>query len=117
MFGPHDTASSNSAQSTAWKIKRQSNDELRQQFIDMTVKQADFLELVIPDTDLRWSEERGHFDIGPIDFEELMRVVSGDGPCNRERLGARVKAHEDGRWVREAAMAHAAKQRSRAKAA
>jgi len=117
MFGPHDTASANSAQSTAWKIKRQSNDELRQQFVDMTVPQADYLELAIPDPDLRWNEARGHYDFGAIDFRELMRVVSGDGPCNRERLGARIKAHDDGAWVREAAMAHAAKRRARAKAA
>jgi ring-1,2-phenylacetyl-CoA epoxidase subunit PaaA len=117
MFGPHDGASSNSAQSTAWKIKRQSNDELRQQFVDMTVPQADYLDLRIPDDELRWNEARGHYDFGPIDFSELMRVVSGDGPCNRERLGARVKAHDDGAWVREAATAHAAKRRARAKAA
>jgi ring-1,2-phenylacetyl-CoA epoxidase subunit PaaA len=117
MFGPHDTASSHSAQSTAWKIKRQSNDELRQQFIDMTVPQADYLELAVPDPDLRWNQERGHYDFGPIDFGELMRVVSGDGPCNRERIGARIKAEDDGAWVRDAAMAHAAKRRSRAKAA
>jgi ring-1,2-phenylacetyl-CoA epoxidase subunit PaaA len=117
MFGPHDGKSTNSAQSSAWKIKRQSNDELRQQFIDMTVPQADFLKLTVPDPELRWNEARGHYDFGPIDFDELMRVVAGDGPCNRERLGARVKAHDDGAWVREAAMAHAVKRQARAKAA
>ena len=101
----------------AWKIKRQSNDELRQQFIDMTVPQADFLDLKIPDPELRWNEERGHYDIGAIDFEELKRVVSGDGPCNRQRMRHRVKAWEDGAWVEEAAAAHAAKRRSRVSAA
>ena len=117
MFGPHDANSPNSAKSTVWKIKRQSNDELRQQFIDMTVPQADFLGLEMPDPALKWNADRGHYDFGPIDFEELKRVISGDGPCNRERLGARLKAHEDGAWVRDAAMAHTAKRQARAKAA
>ena len=117
MFGPHDSNSPHSGQSMAWKIKRQSNDELRQHFIDMTVPQADFLDLKIPDPELRWNEERGHYDIGAIDFEELKRVVSGDGPCNRQRMRHRVKAWEDGAWVREAAAAHAAKRRSRVSAA
>lgn len=117
MFGPHDANSPNSGQSTAWKIKRQSNDELRQQFIDMTVPQADYLGLKMPDPALKWNADRGHYDFGPIDFDELMRVISGDGPCNRERLAARRKAHDDGAWVREAATAHAAKRRARAKAA
>jgi ring-1,2-phenylacetyl-CoA epoxidase subunit PaaA len=114
MFGPSDANSPHSSQSMAWKIKRVSNDELRQQFIDMTVPQADYLGLAIPDPELRWNEDRGHYDHGPIDFEEMRRVVSGDGPCNRERLAARVGAHERGAWVREAAMAHAAKRRERA---
>ena len=83
----------------------------------MTVPQADFLKLTVPDPELRWNEARGHYDFGPIDFDELMRVVAGDGPCNRERLGARVKAHDDGAWVREAAMAHAVKRQARTKAA
>ena len=117
MFGPHDADSANSGQSTAWKIKRQSNDSLRQQFIDMTVPQADFLGLRIPDPDLKWNEDAGHYDFGPIDFEELKRVISGNGPMNRERLAARVKAHEDGAWVREAALAHAAKRAARKAAA
>jgi ring-1,2-phenylacetyl-CoA epoxidase subunit PaaA len=117
MFGPHDANSPNSAKSMVWKIKRQSNDELRQQFIDMTVPQADYLGLKMPDPELKWNADRGHYDFGPIDFDELKRVISGDGPCNRERLGARLKAHEDGAWVRDAAMAHAAKRQARAKAA
>jgi len=117
MFGPHDAESANSGQSTAWKIKRQSNDSLRQQFIDMTVPQADYLGLRIPDPDLKWNAEAGHYDFGPIDFEELKRVISGNGPMNRERLAARVKAHEDGAWVREAALAHAAKRAARKAAA
>ncbi len=114
MFGPHDSNSPNSARSIAWKIKRQSNDDLRQDFVDMTVPQADYLGLQIPDPDLRWNDERGHYDFGAIDFEEMSRVISGDGPCNRERLGARVKAHEDGTWVRDAALAYAAKKMRRA---
>ena len=117
MFGPSDTNSPHSAQSMAWKIKRHSNDELRQQFIDITVSQAEFLGLQMPDPDLKWNEERGHYDFGEIDWAELRRVVSGDGPCNRERMAARVGAHEDGAWVRDAATAHAAKRRQRALAA
>ncbi len=117
MFGPHDSNSPHSGQSMAWKIKRQSNDELRQQFIDMTVPQADFLGLRIPDPELRWNEERGHYDIGAIDFEELKRVVSGDGPCNRQRMRHRQKAWDNGAWVREAAAAHAEKRRARVSAA
>ena len=117
MFGPNDAKSPNSAQSIAWKIKRQSNDALRQQFVDMTVPQADYLGLTIPDSDLKWNADRGSYDFGAIDFEEMKRVISGDGPCNRERLGAKIKAHEDGAWVREAALAHAAKRRRQAEAA
>jgi ring-1,2-phenylacetyl-CoA epoxidase subunit PaaA len=117
MFGPSDTNSPHSAQSMAWKIKRHSNDELRQQFIDITVSQAEFLGLQMPDPDLKWNEERGHYDFGEIDWAELRRVVSGDGPCNRERMAARVGAHEEGAWVRDAATAHAAKRRQRALAA
>ena len=117
MFGPHDEASPNSARSMAWKIKRQSNDELRQQFVDMTVPQADFLGLTIPDPDLKWNSEGGHYDFGPIDFDELMRVVAGNGPCNRERLESHRKAHKEGAWVRQAALAYARKKRQRARAA
>ena len=116
MFGPPDTNSAHSSQSIAWKIKRVSNDALRQQFVDMTVPQADYLGLVMPDPALKWNEARGHYDFGEPDWAELKRVVGGDGPCNRERAAARRKAHEDGAWVREAALTHAAKRR-RAKAA
>lgn len=113
MFGPSDDASPNSAQSMQWKIKRKSNDELRQQFIDATVPQAEFLGLTIPDPDLRWNEDRQHYDSGQIDWAEFMEIIKGNGPCNRERLQARIKAHEDGAWVRDAAMAHAQKREQR----
>jgi ring-1,2-phenylacetyl-CoA epoxidase subunit PaaA len=109
MFGPADDESPNSRQSMAWKIKRFSNDELRQRFIDMCVPQAEALGLTLPDPDLRFNEERGHYDFGPIDWEEFRAVVRGDGPCNRQRMEHRVRAHEEGRWVREAAAAYAAK--------
>ena len=113
MFGPSDKESSHTEQSMRWKIKRKTNDELRQQFIDQTVPQADFLGLTIPDRDLRWNEETGHYDFGPIDWEEFWNVVKGNGPCNRERLQARIDAHEEGAWVREAATAYAEKRRKR----
>ncbi|MFN4298586.1 MAG: 1,2-phenylacetyl-CoA epoxidase subunit PaaA [Thermaurantimonas sp.] len=109
MFGPSDDHSPNSALSMKWKIKRKSNDELRQEFIDKTVPQADYLGLTIPDPHLKWNEERGHYDFGPIDWEEFYNVISGNGPCNKQRLDARRKAHEEGRWVREAAAAFARK--------
>ncbi len=109
MFGPPDDKSAHSAQSMQWKIKIDSNDSLRQRFVDQTVPQADYLGLKIPDPDLRWNEERGHYDFGEIDWSEFHRVIKGDGPCNRERLRARVKAYEDGSWVREAATAYARK--------
>jgi ring-1,2-phenylacetyl-CoA epoxidase subunit PaaA len=110
MFGPTDDQSPNSAQSMRWGIKRISNDDLRQKFIDATVPQAEVLGVTLPDPDLKWNAERGHHDYGAIDWAEFWRVVGGDGPCNRERLGARVKAWDDGAWVREAALAHARKQ-------
>lgn len=110
MFGPSDVASPNSAQSMAWKIKRHSNDELRQKFVDMTVPQAEYLGLTIPDPDLKWNESRGHYDFGEIDWTEFNEVLRGNGPCNKQRLEARNKAHEAGAWVREAAMAYAEKQ-------
>lgn len=114
MFGPPDSgeAASNghTAQSMAWGIKRFSNDDLRQKFVDMTVPQADKLGLVLPDPDLRWNEERGHYDFGEIDWDEFWRVLKGDGACNTQRMAHRVGAHEEGAWVREAATAHAAKQ-------
>ena len=113
MFGPHDADSSHTEQSMAWKIKRFTNDELRQKFIDMTIPQADFLGLTIPDPDLKFNEETGHYETGPIDWDEFWRVVKGHGPCNKERLQARVDAHEKGQWVRDAAMAYAEKQEKR----
>jgi ring-1,2-phenylacetyl-CoA epoxidase subunit PaaA len=110
MFGPPDQASVHSDQSTRWKIKRFSNDELRQRFVDATVPQADFLGLTIPDPDMKQVD--GHWRHGPIDWSEFERVLKGDGPCNRERLAARRKAHKDGEWVRAAAAAYAAKQQT-----
>ena len=110
MFGPPDDQSPNSAQSMRWGIKRVSNDELRARFIDATVEQAKVLGITLPDPDLKWNEERQHYDHGTIDWDEFWRVIAGDGPCNRERLAERVQAWEDGAWVREAALAHAAKQ-------
>jgi ring-1,2-phenylacetyl-CoA epoxidase subunit PaaA len=110
MHGPADDKSANSAQSMAWKIKRHSNDELRQRFIDQTVPQIEFLGLDLPDPDLKWNEARGHYDFGQIDWEEFFNVVNGKGPCNAERLAARNKAWDEGAWVREALSAHAAKQ-------
>ena len=110
MFGPHDAESQHSDQSTKWKIKRFSNDELRQKFVDATVPQAHYLGLTIPDADIAFDEASGHWTFGTIDWSEFKRVLSGQGPCNRERLAARRKAHDDGAWVREAAAAFAAKQ-------
>jgi ring-1,2-phenylacetyl-CoA epoxidase subunit PaaA len=112
MFGPPDQDSPNTAQSMAWKIKRHTNDELRQRFVDMTVPQAEALGVTLPDPDLKWNPERGHHDFGPIDWDEFKRVLRGDGPCNAERIARRRSAHEEGAWVREAAAAHAAKRRS-----
>ncbi len=114
MFGPHDDDSTHTEQSTAWKIKRVSNDDLRQQFVDMTVPQADYLGLTVPDPELRWNEERGHYDFGEIDWEEFWRVVKGFGPMNRDRLAHKLEAWEEGSWVREAAAAHADKRSARA---
>ena len=113
MFGPTDTASKHTAQSMEWKIKRKTNDELRQQFIDITMPQADYLKLTIPDPDLEWNEESGHYDTGEIDWDEFWNILRGNGPCNRERLQARREAHERGEWVREAALAYAEKRRRR----
>ncbi|NNK87842.1 MAG: 1,2-phenylacetyl-CoA epoxidase subunit A [Flavobacteriaceae bacterium] len=113
MFGPRDEDSPNTAQSMKWKLKRKSNDELRQQFIDQTVPQADLIDLKIPDPDLKWNEERGHYDFGPIDWEEFWQVVKGHGPCNKERLAARKNAWANGEWVRDAALAYSEKQKSK----
>lgn len=112
MFGPPDDQSPNSAQSMRWGIKRISNDELRQKFVNATVEQARVLGVTLPDPDLKWNEERQAYDFGAIDWSEFWRVVGGDGPCNRERLQARIDAWEEGAWVREAAMAHAGKQQT-----
>jgi ring-1,2-phenylacetyl-CoA epoxidase subunit PaaA len=109
MFGPKDTESTNSDQSMKWKIKRFSNDELRQSFVDATVPQAEILGLTIPDPNLKWNEETGHYDFSPINWDEFWQVVNGNGPCNKERIEARTKAKEEGMWVREAAMAYAEK--------
>ncbi len=106
MFGPHDADSAHSSRSMAWKIKRQPNDELRQKFVDQTVPQAEFLGIRIPDPQLLWNQERGHYDFGEIDWEEFARVVGGDGPCNAERIAHHVRAHEEGAWVREAMLAY-----------
>jgi ring-1,2-phenylacetyl-CoA epoxidase subunit PaaA len=113
MFGPPDADSPNSAQGMRWGIKRISNDDLRQKFVDATVPQAKVLGVALPDPDLKWNEERGHHDYGQIDWEEFWATVNGNGPCNKERLATRVKAHNDGAWVREAALAHARKQTQR----
>ncbi len=113
MFGPHDSDSPHSGQSMAWGIKRLSNDELRQRFVDATVPQADILGLKMPDDQLRLNPETGHYETGPIDWSEFWRVVGGDGPCNRERMADQHAKHEKGRWVREAAVAYAAKQQQR----
>ena len=113
MFGPPDSQSQHSDQSTKWKIKRFSNDELRQKFVDATVPQGHYLGLTFPDPELRLDEETGHWRYGAIDWDEFKQVLAGNGPCNRERLAARRKAHEDGAWVREAAAAFAEKRRAR----
>ncbi|HZC69768.1 MAG TPA: 1,2-phenylacetyl-CoA epoxidase subunit PaaA [Jatrophihabitans sp.] len=109
MFGPPDDRSPNTERSMAWGIKRHTNDELRQRFVDMTVPQAEKLGVTLPDAKIRWNEQRGHYDFDDVDWTEFERVVSGNGPCNAERIEQRRKAHEDGAWVREAALAHAAK--------
>lgn len=109
MFGPPDADSPNSQQSMAWNIKRFSNDELRQRFIDMLVPQAEALGLTLPDPDLKWNEERGHYDYGPLDWDEFNSVISGAGPCNVQRMQRRRAAHDEGAWVREAAAAYARK--------
>ncbi len=113
MFGPKDDESPNSAQSMAWGIKRFSNDELRQRFVDMTVPQAEYLGLSIPDPELRWNPETEHYEFGEIDWDEFWRVVKGNGPCNKDRIRTRKKAYDDGAWVREAALAHAEKRAAR----
>ena len=117
MFGPHDKDSQHSETSMKWGIKRITNDDLRQQFVDATVEQGKVLGVTFPDPDLRWNEARGHYDFGTIDWSEFWNVVNGHGPCNKERLAARVGAWEDGAWVREAALAYARKRAAREQSA
>ena len=117
MFGPKDAESSNTDQSMRWKIKRKTNDELRQSFVDMVAEQVKLLGMTLPDDKLKWNEERKHYDFGEIDWNEFWQVVKGNGPCNRQRIEARRKAHEEGRWVREAAMAYSEKIADKASAA
>ena len=117
MFGPSDKDSVHSAQSMAWKIKMNTNDELRQKFVDQTVPQAEYLGLTVPDPDLKWNEERGHYDFSEPDWSEFYNVIKGNGPCNTERMAARNKAWDDGAWVREGLLAHAAKKQARKVAA
>jgi ring-1,2-phenylacetyl-CoA epoxidase subunit PaaA len=109
MFGPNDATSKHTAQSMKWKIKRHTNDELRQQFVDVTVPQAELIGLTIPDENLTWDEKTNHYITSPINWDEFWQVVNGNGPCNKERIEARKKAKENGKWVRDAAMAHAIK--------
>jgi ring-1,2-phenylacetyl-CoA epoxidase subunit PaaA len=113
MFGPHDSESTNSEQSMKWKIKRKTNDELRQNFVDMCAEQVKVLGMKIPDNKLKWNEERMHYDFGEINWDEFWNVVKGNGPCNKQRLEARKKAWDEGEWVREAAAAHAEKRKNR----
>jgi ring-1,2-phenylacetyl-CoA epoxidase subunit PaaA len=113
MFGPSDDNSPNTEQSMRWKIKRFTNDELRQRFVDVTVPQAEYLGLTIPDKDLKWDEAKNQYIFGELDWEEFWAVVKGNGPCNRQRLRTRVKAYEDGAWVRDAAMAYSEKNKKR----
>lgn len=117
MFGPADADSPHTEQSMRWRIKRFTNDELRQKFVDATVPQAELIGLKVPDKDLKWNEERGHYDFGPIDWDEFFNVIKGNGPCNKQRLDARRKAWEEGAWVREAATVHAEKKAKRKEAA
>ncbi len=113
MFGPHDSESAHSAKSMEWKIKRETNDDLRQKFIDQTASQIEFLGLEHPDPELKWNEERGHYDSGEIDWEEFHNVIAGNGHCNRQRLEHHIKAHEEGAWVREALVAYNAKKQAK----
>ena len=116
MFGPSDKDSEHSSQNMKWKIKRFTNDELRQRMVDMTVPQAECIGLKMPDNELKWNDETGHHDFGEIDWDEFYNVLKGNGPCNKERMAARNKAHDDGAWVREAAVAYAEKTKRKTKA-
>lgn len=115
MFGPSDDNSPNTEQSMRWRVKRFTNDELRQRFVDVTVEQCNILGMKLPDPALKWNEERGHYDFGEINWEEFWNVVNGNGPCNKERLEARTKAWENGQWVRDAALAYSEKRKKRSK--
>jgi ring-1,2-phenylacetyl-CoA epoxidase subunit PaaA len=117
MFGPSDAASPNSAELLKWRVKRKTNDELRQRFVNLTVPQAQAIGVMLPDPDLKYDAATKNWDFGAIDWSEFQQVISGNGPCNKERLAARNKAHEEGRWVREAALAHAAKKAAKPEAA
>jgi ring-1,2-phenylacetyl-CoA epoxidase subunit PaaA len=117
MFGPSDANSPNSGELLKWKVKRKTNDELRQRFVNLTVPQAQAIGVLVPDPDMKFNAETKNWEFGEIDWTEFQQVISGNGPCNRERLAARNKAHDEGRWVREAALAHAAKQRRSTEAA
>lgn len=114
MFGPHDSESAHSAQSMKWKIKRETNDDLRQKFIDQTAPQIEFLGLLHPDKDLKWNEQRGHYDHGDIDWSEFWQVVNGNGHCNRQRVQHHIKVHEEGAWVRDALVSYQQKKKARA---
>lgn len=116
MFGPSDKNSKHSEQSMAWKIKRFTNDELRQKFVDVTVPQAEFIGIKMPDDELQLDESSGHYNFGEIDWQEFMDVLAGNGPCNRERMRTRQQAQDNGAWVREAASAYAQKRAARAAA-
>jgi len=113
MFGPHDTDSPHSSDAVKWKIKRETNDELRQKFIDKTIPQAELIGLKVPDANAKWNEQKGHYDIGMINWDEFHRVINGHGPCNKQRLDHHLKYHEEGAWVREAAEAHKRKKEKR----
>ncbi|HRP59688.1 MAG TPA: 1,2-phenylacetyl-CoA epoxidase subunit A, partial [Vicingus sp.] len=113
MFGPHDADSPNTGNAVKWRIKRETNDELRQKFIDKTVGQAEVIGLTIPDPDLKWNEAKGCYDYGKINWDEFWNVVKGNGPCNKQRLKHHIKAHKNGEWVRKAALAYAAKQKEK----
>ena len=117
MFGPHDKDSPNSGDLLRWKVKQKGNDELRQRFINLTIPQVKAIDLTVPDPDLRFDEASGNWEIGPIDWDEFKQVLAGNGPCNKERIAARRKAHEDGQWVRDAATAYAAKRQGATQAA
>ena len=114
MFGPNDKDSPHSSDMAKWRVKRESNDELRQRFVDRVAPQSDFLGIKIPDAQLKWNADTNHYDFGEINWEEFYQVISGHGPCNRERMEARIKAHEEGKWVRDAAAEYANKKRKKA---